>query len=85
MEEKIITLPRAIELLTAGPAAITGLPYSRLVPGAEADVCIVDYDHEWEFTAARMLSNGHNTPFDGWTFRGKVTHTLFAGRLTYSD
>lgn len=85
VEEKVITLPRAIELLTAGPAAITGLPYSRLVAGAEADVCIVDYDHEWEFNAARMHSNGHNTPFDGWTFRGKVTHTLFAGQLTYSE
>ena len=85
VEEKLITLPRAIELLTSGPAAIAGLPYSRLIAGAEADICILDPELDWEFSAGRMLSSGHNTPFDGWAFRGKVTHTLFAGRLTYSE
>ncbi len=31
-----------------------------------------------------MHSAGRNTPFDGWEFRGRVTHTLFEGRVVYT-
>ena len=84
VDEKVISLARAIELLTSGPAAIAGLPYSKLRPGCEADICILDPEADWEFKAGELVSSGHNTPFDGWFFKGKITHTLFAGRLTYS-
>jgi dihydroorotase len=83
VEEKVIDLQRAIELLTSGPARIAGLPYSRLKTGTEADICLIAPEEEWELSAAGLHSNGQNTPFDGWTFRGKVMHTLFAGRPTY--
>lgn len=84
VEENIITLPRAIELLTTGPAGIAGLPYSKLRVGTEADLCIIAPEEEWELSSSRLLSNGQNTPFHGWTFQGKVMYTFFAGRLTYA-
>ena len=84
VDEKVISLTRAIELLTSGPAAIAGLPYSRLRTGCEADICILDPEASWEFRASQLASSGHNTPFDGWFFKGRVTHTFFAGRLTFS-
>jgi dihydroorotase len=31
-----------------------------------------------------MCSHGQNTPFMGWEMKGRVIHTLLAGRLVYS-
>jgi dihydroorotase len=30
-----------------------------------------------------MRSEGRNTPFGGWEFPGRITHTLFNGRVVY--
>ncbi len=85
VDEKLIDLPRAISLLTSGPAEIAGLDSGRITVGADADLCLVDLDREWIFAADEMLSAGHNTPFDGWEFSGIVTHTFFEGRMTWSE
>ena len=31
-----------------------------------------------------MLSNGQNTPFLDWEMKGRVTHTLLAGRIVHT-
>ena len=82
-EEKIMTLPDAIALLTARPAAILGIDAGHLGTGATADICIVDPATAWLLTEAEMASRGHNTPFLGWEFRGRVTHTLIGGRMIF--
>jgi dihydroorotase len=85
VDEKLIDLPRAIALLTSGPAEIAELDSGRVTVGADADLCLIDLDREWQFAAENMLSAGHNTPFDGWEFKGYVTHTFFEGRMTWSE
>ena len=85
VDEKLIDLPRAIALLTSGPAEIAQLDSGRITVGADADLCLIDVNREWQFAAENMLSAGHNTPFDGWEFRGYVTHTFFEGRMTWSE
>ena len=83
VQEKVLDLPTAIARLTSGPAEIAGLPFGRLNPGSSADICIFDPEAHWTLTAEQMLSQGKNTPFLNWEFTGRVTHTLFEGRLTY--
>jgi len=83
VEEGVLDLPQVIARLTTGPARVLGLPLGHLTPGASADLCIFDPATVWEFRAEEMLSAGRNTPFHGWEFRGRVTHTLFEGRITY--
>ena len=85
VDEKLIDLPHAVSLLTSGPAEIVGLNSGRVSIGVDADLCLIDLDREWRFAAEAMLSAGHNTPFDGWEFRGYVTHTFFEGRMTWSE
>ncbi|MEA3303833.1 MAG: dihydroorotase [Pseudomonadota bacterium] len=85
VDEKLIDLRRAIALLTSGPAEIAELDSGRVTVGADADLCLIDLDREWQFAAENMLSAGHNTPFDGWEFHGQVTHTFFEGRLTWAE
>lgn len=83
VEEGVLALPDAIARLTQGPARVLGLPLGQLQPGSSADICIFDPQVPWELQTEQMLSAGKNTPFAGMEFRGRVTHTLFEGRLTY--
>ena len=84
VEEGVLTLPQAIERLTAGPAAMLGLSdHGRLNPGAVADIVVFDADAHWRVTTDSLHSSGHNTPFEGWELSGRVSHTLVAGRLVY--
>ncbi|HID45916.1 MAG TPA: dihydroorotase, partial [Chromatiaceae bacterium] len=85
VEDGILDLPSAIARLTQGPAQALGLPLGRLDAGHSADICIFDPDSIWTLVPDNMHSSGRNTPFAGWEFRGKVTHTLFEGRLTWSE
>ena len=84
VEEGVLDLSTAIAALTAGPARVLDLPLGRLDPGRSADICIFDPEAIWELEPEAMASQGRNTPFVGWEFRGQVTHTLFEGRLTWS-
>lgn len=83
VDENVLDLPSALARVTSGPADILGLPFGRLGIGSPADVCIFDPEMRWTLNKAQMLSEGHNTPFDGWDFPGTVTHTIFNGRVVY--
>ena len=83
VDDGLIPLSDAIARLTCDPARILGVAAGTLGVGATADICIFDPNQEWEFSAARMVSHGRNTPFDRWVFKGRVTHTLLGGRRVY--
>jgi dihydroorotase len=84
VDEHVIELDELIHRLTAGPSRILGLPFGTLSVGASADVCIFDPDLTWHLNTDTIRSNGHNTPFMGWEMKGRVKHTLLAGKRVYS-
>lgn len=84
VEEHVLELPELIRLLTWQPAQVLGLPYGSLETGASADVCIFDPNRTWLPDNGNLQSHGHNTPFRGWEMTGRVTHTLFEGRLVHA-
>jgi dihydroorotase len=83
-EEQSLELIDLIHHLTAGPAKILGLPYGTLSIDAKADICIFDPSASWQLDNSTMRSHGLNTPFMGWEMKGRVTHTLLAGKLVYT-
>ncbi len=83
VQEGVLPLSDAIARLTSGPADILGLPLGRLAIGAVADVCIFDPNEHWILKADEMVSHGCNTPFLGWEFTGRVTHTLLDGKIVF--
>jgi dihydroorotase len=83
VEEGVMDLPGAIARLTAGPAAILGIPAGGLAPGSVADVCVFDPDARWVVSAGTLRSQGRNTPFLGQEMRGRVSWTLLAGRIVF--
>jgi dihydroorotase len=83
VREQVLDLPTALSRVTNGPADVLGLPYGRLGVGNAADVCIFDFADDWVLRPEEMRSEGRNTPFAGWDFPGRVSHTLFNGRIVY--
>ena len=80
-----LPLNRAIERLTAGPARAFGLPAGTLAAGAAADVIVVDAEKEWKVDAQRFHSRSRNSPFAGWTLRGRVLRTFVSGKLVHQE
>ncbi|HKH48348.1 MAG TPA: dihydroorotase [Thermoanaerobaculia bacterium] len=76
----ILSLPRLVELLSTGPARVLGIPGGTLKEGSPADVSIFDLDGEVTIAAAAFRSKSRNTPFDGWTLRGRPVATVVGGR-----
>lgn len=84
VEPGILSLERALALMTSAPAAIFDLPAGTLAEGAAADVTVFDPRREWTVDPAHFATKGRNTPFTGKTLRGVVTHTICNGRVVYS-
>jgi dihydroorotase len=85
VEEEVLSLPEAIARVTIGPAEVLGITAGTLGVGRPADICIYNPKQRWQLTPERILSHGKNTPFLGWRFTGRVTHTLLGGRIVYQS
>lgn len=72
-----------VRWISEAPAKAYGL-YPRkgaLVPGADADLVLVDPEAEWSVDEAWWRSKSRNTPFWGWRGKGLPVATLLRGRL----
>jgi dihydroorotase len=79
-----LPLARIVELLSANPAAIFNLKgRGTLAPGSHADVTVFDPKKKWTFDSSQTRSKSRNTPFDGWSFTGKVFATIVGGKIVY--
>jgi len=83
VDDQLLTLSEAIALLTVKPAQILGVEAGHLGVGATADVCIFDPAAHWILTPDKLVSRGHNSPFLGWEFSGRVQYTLVGGEVVF--
>jgi len=81
----VLSLERAVELLTCAPAQILGLPAGALKKGGPADITVFDPKAEWVVDPAAFASLSGNTPFAGRTVRGQVKATICDGQIVYRD
>ena len=82
-EEMQIDLITALGYVTYQPAQILGIEAGTLAIGNFADVCIFDPNSHWTLSPNNMHSIGHNSPFLGWDFKGKVSYTLINGKMVF--
>jgi dihydroorotase len=54
-------------------------------PGYHADLVIVDLNDPWTVKKENVLSKCGWSPFEGHTFRSKITHTIVSGHLVYEN
>jgi len=86
-----LTLARAIEALTTGPAGVLAGRSGRrdgsrgLTEGAPADIVVFDAGAIWTVTVEALASRGKNTPLLARELPGRVLLTVAGGRLAYRD
>jgi dihydroorotase len=80
-----LSLERAVELLSASPARLFGLPGGHLGVGAPADVVVVEPQAEWVVDRARFFSRSRNTPFHGRRVKGQVACTVLGGKVVFAS
>ena len=85
VQEQLVPTYTVHSLLSNQPAAILGIDAGVIAVGKPADICIYDPQLEWQLGSDAMRSRGKNTPFEGWSFQGKVRYTLVGGEPVYMD
>lgn len=82
-----LPLSRIAELCGSGPADIFNINArkGRLVPGADADLTIVDLNLERVVRHADLLSYSDYTPYEGWSMKGWPTMTMTRGVVVMQD
>jgi dihydroorotase len=80
-----LTLLQALDLLTARPAALLGIPAGRLAKGAAADLVLFDLERGWQVKAGGLPGKAQNSPFDGRALEGRVVGTWKAGRRVFGQ
>ena len=86
VNRKVISLSRAVELLTSGPARAFNLDkkgLGSLAVGNPADFVLVDPNGKINVDRVFIQSKSYNTPFKGWQLPGKIEGTWVAGRKVW--
>ena len=79
-----IELAQLVERMTAG-AALFGLPVSKIAPGEEANLTLVDLKAGWVAGEHGWESRSESCCFAGRRMHGKVLLTVAAGSIAYRE
>ena len=80
MRPGLISLGRAVRLLSTGPRRILGLPGGDLKPGSPADLTLLDLEASAVVRPKSFRSLGRNTPFGGCELTGQPAGVFVGGR-----
>lgn len=83
VEEGVVDLAKAIDLVTRGPAKVLNWGCGTVRKGGVADICLIDLNQTWTLSASRMHSSGTNSPFVGEAFKGRIRYTICNGKVSY--
>ena len=85
VDEGVLTLSEAIKKMTLFPASIMGIQGGTLKKGMAADITIADLNAEYIVDRNSMKSKSKNTPFHGWTLKGKAVCTIVDGNIVFNE
>lgn len=82
-----LPLERIVELTATRPARLFGMYPQKgaIVPGADADLAVVDLETGDTIHAADQHSGAGYSVFEGWEVGCRVEHTILRGRFTVRD
>lgn len=85
VDEGIVGLNQAIEMMSVGPSGILGVPKGKLGIGCDADLIIIDTNALVEVDPNKWESKSINTPYAGWKLKGLVTEVFSLGKPIIRD
>lgn len=78
----ILTPLQMAERMSLAPSKLLKLDAGYIAEGGPADITIIDPEAEITVDAAKFVSKGKNSPFDGMKLWGRAVHTIVEGRMT---
>lgn len=83
MDEGDLDFSTLLTCLSSGPAACFGLEAGSLAVGSFADFMLYDSTACWTWSYNDRKTKGHNSPFFGNEFFGRVVSTYISGQRVY--
>lgn len=84
--EGYIGIEKIVEKMCHNPAILFEIEKRGFIKeGYHADLTIVDTNSPWTVSKENLLYKCGWSPFEGHTFKSKVTHTIVSGHLAYEN
>lgn len=68
----VMTFEKLIQMMAVRPREIFDLPVGEIVPGAPADLCLLDTDCNWTVDPDKFVTMGRATPLPVGRCRAKT-------------
>ena len=78
-------LMKIVRMMCETPRVILGIEGGIIMPGAVADIAVVDLNKEWTVKPEKLHSKSKNTCFKGMMFKGRTKYTIVNGNVVYED
>ncbi len=79
----VLDLAGLVDRMSCAPARAFHLPGGTLAEGSIADVTVLDLDAAWTVDATSFRSRSRNTPFGGWSLKGRARYTVVGGAVVW--
>jgi dihydroorotase len=81
-----ITIPKIVEKMAHNPAIIFKIEKRGYIKvGYYADLVIINPGLPWSVKKENILAKCGWSPFEGYTFKSRITHTFVNGQLVYNN
>jgi dihydroorotase len=81
-----ISLPKIVEKMCHNPAILFQIEKRGFIKeGFYADLVLVDLNNPWTVKKDNILYKCGWSPFEGTTFKSRITHTFVNGRIVYKN
>lgn len=82
---KKVSLEKVIEKMSITPREILGLPQIIIDEGNQANLSIFNLNEEWIVDHNKFKSESTNTPFIGYSLKGKPKYTINSNKFVECD
>lgn len=84
--KKLFSLEKIVEMMCHNPAILFNIKNRGFIrTGYQADLCLVDPSNPWTVSKENILYKCGWSPYEGVTFRSKVTQTIVNGTIVYDN
>lgn len=86
VHKKLFSHEKIVEMMCHNPAILFNIKNRGFIrTGYQADLCLVDPSNPWTVSKENILYKCGWSPYEGVTFRSKVTQTIVNGTIVYDN
>jgi dihydroorotase len=86
VHDEKISIEKVVEKMCHNPALLFDIDKRGFIrEGYKADLVVVDTNNPWTVTKDNVLAKCGWSPFEGVTFKSRITHTFVNGQLAYNN